>query len=56
MVGLSYLAPLLGVACACIYTGNFGDWLVLRIFRQNKGIWEAEHHIWLFCSSVIIVP
>jgi hypothetical protein len=56
MVGLSYVAPLLGVAASCLYTGLFGDWVILRIARRNKGIWESEHRLWLFCSSLVIVP
>jgi hypothetical protein len=56
MVGLSYVSPLLGVAAAALYTGVFGDWAVLHIARRNKGIWESEHRLWLFCLSLIIIP
>ncbi|KAE9994624.1 hypothetical protein EG327_006767 [Venturia inaequalis] len=56
MVGLSYVSPLLGVLAAALYTGLFGDWAVLRIARRNKGVWESEHRLWLFCLSLLIIP
>ncbi|CAD6440025.1 6505ea9c-ed63-4f6a-a8a3-9446c1d57371 [Sclerotinia trifoliorum] len=56
MVGLSYVSPLLGVACASFYSGVIGDRVVLWLARRNKGVLEAEHRLWLFLLSVILIP
>ncbi|ESZ93039.1 hypothetical protein SBOR_6560 [Sclerotinia borealis F-4128] len=56
MVGLSYVSPLLGVACASFYSGVIGDRIVLWLARRNKGVLEAEHRLWLFSVSIIFIP
>ncbi|KAF7957887.1 hypothetical protein EAE96_003454 [Botrytis aclada] len=56
MVGLSYVSPLLGVACASFYSGVIGDKVVLWLARRNKGVLEAEHRLWLFSLSIILIP
>ncbi|KAK6607285.1 hypothetical protein H4I96_02692 [Botrytis cinerea] len=56
MVGLSYVSPLLGVACASFYSGVIGDKVVLWLARRNKGVLEAEHRLWLFSVSIILIP
>ncbi|TGO34686.1 hypothetical protein BHYA_0186g00160 [Botrytis hyacinthi] len=56
MVGLSYVSPLLGVACASFYSGVIGDRVVLWLARRNKGVLEAEHRLWLFSVSIILIP
>lgn len=56
MVGLSYVSPLLGVACASFYSGVIGDKVVLWFARRNKGVLEAEHRLWLFSVSIILIP
>lgn len=56
MVGLSYVSPLLGVACASFYSGVIGDRIVLWLARRNKGVMEAEHRLWLFSVSIILIP
>ncbi|PQE16699.1 mfs transporter protein [Rutstroemia sp. NJR-2017a BBW] len=56
MVGLSYVSPLLGVACASFYSGVIGDKIVLWLARRNKGVLEAEHRLWLFSVSIILIP
>jgi hypothetical protein len=56
MVGLSYVSPLLGVACASFYSGVIGDRVVLWLARRNKGVLEAEHRLWLFLVSIILIP
>lgn len=37
-------------------TGPFSDWLTVRLARRNGGIMEAEHRLWPFCLSVVVVP
>lgn len=56
MVGVSYVSPLIGVAIAAAYTGWFGDWFIIRMARRNGGIMEAEHRLWLFVPSLLLVP
>ena len=56
MVGLSYLSPLLGVFIGSAYTGRVGDWLVIRMARHNGGIMEAEHRLWMFSVSLVLIP
>lgn len=56
MVGLSYLSPLIGVAVGSFYTGVVGDKVVLRMARRNKGLLEAEHRLWLFLPSLLLIP
>ncbi|MCJ1237189.1 hypothetical protein MMC14_005174 [Varicellaria rhodocarpa] len=56
MVGLSYLSPLLGVFIGSAYTGRVGDWLVIRMARRNGGIMEAEHRLWMFSVSLVLIP
>ncbi|KAF9885252.1 hypothetical protein FE257_000612 [Aspergillus nanangensis] len=56
MVGLSYLACLLGVSTAAIFTGRFSDWLTVYLARRNGGVMEAEHRLWPFLPCMIVVP
>ncbi|KAF4538594.1 MFS transporter [Lasiodiplodia theobromae] len=56
MVGLSYVSPLVGVAVASWYTGVLGDRFVLRQARRNGGVLEAEHRLWLFAPSLLLIP
>ncbi|KAK3676858.1 hypothetical protein LTR78_003062 [Recurvomyces mirabilis] len=55
-VGLSYVSPLVGVAIGSLYTGLFGDWCVLKLARRNNGVLEAEHRLWLFLPSLLLIP
>nr|POF17968.1 putative mfs-type transporter [Quercus suber] len=55
-VGLSYVSPLIGVFVGSFYTGWFGDRMVLHMARRNHGISEAEHRLWLFLPSLILIP
>ncbi|RAL09256.1 putative MFS transporter [Aspergillus homomorphus CBS 101889] len=56
MVGLSYLACILGVVFAFLLTGRFSDWLTVRLARRNNGIMEAEQRLWPFAICLIVVP
>lgn len=56
MVGLSYLSPLIGVACGSLYSGVLGDRVVLWLARKNKGMLESEYRLWLFAVSIVLVP
>ncbi|KAL2004918.1 hypothetical protein VTN00DRAFT_2768 [Thermoascus crustaceus] len=56
MVGLSYVACLIGVIAASLFTGRFSDWLTIKLARRNNGIMEAEQRLWPFAACVVVVP
>jgi MFS family permease len=56
MVGTTYVACLVGVALGFTFTGRLSDWLAIKLARRNSGIMEAEHRLWLFAASSIIIP
>ena len=56
MVGLSYVSPLVGVACGSFYSGMIGDRVVLWLARRSKGVLESEHRLWLFSASLVLIP
>ncbi|KAM0428472.1 hypothetical protein ACHAPT_006832 [Fusarium lateritium] len=55
-VGLTFIAPLVGTTLACVYTGIFGDRFIVKMARRNNGFMEAEHRLWLFLPSLILIP
>lgn len=56
IVGLTYIACLLGVVAGSIFTGRVSDWWILHRARKNGGIYEPEQRLWLFAPSSIIIP
>ena len=56
MVGLSYLATLLGVIFGALYTGYVSDWMTLKLTRRNGGIFEPEQRLWGFALTTIVLP
>ncbi|KUI65204.1 hypothetical protein VM1G_00597 [Cytospora mali] len=56
IVGLCYIACIIGVTVASLFTGVFSDWFVIRLARRNGGIFEPEQRLWLFAASAIILP
>jgi len=56
MVGLSYLACMVGVIAAALYTGLISDWMTLKLARRNKGIFEPEQRLWGFAVTTIVLP
>jgi hypothetical protein len=56
MVGLSYVATLIGVCVGSFVTGRLSDWLTIKIARRNGGIMEPEHRLWPFAICVLVVP
>ncbi|EEU44025.1 uncharacterized protein NECHADRAFT_30383 [Fusarium vanettenii 77-13-4] len=55
-VGLTFIAPLVGTTLACVYTGIFGDRFIVKMARRNNGYMEAEHRLWLFLPSLVLIP
>ncbi|KUI54415.1 hypothetical protein VP1G_01762 [Cytospora mali] len=56
IVGLCYIACIIGVTVASLFTGVFSDWFVIRLARRNGGIFEPEQRLWLFAAATIILP
>lgn len=56
MVGLCYLSGCVGVVLGGFAFGKVSDWLALTLARRNNGIMEAEHRLWPFCATMILVP
>jgi hypothetical protein len=54
LVGCVYTEPIIGAACASLWSGNFADWIALKLARRNKGIREAEHRLWVLLLSGIM--
>ncbi|KIW21959.1 uncharacterized protein PV07_12635 [Cladophialophora immunda] len=55
-VGVSYLAVLLGVLIAAVYTGLYGNRLMIKLARKNGGVLESEHRLWLLLPQIFILP
>lgn len=52
IVGLTYIAPLIGALIGGIFSGPFSDWFMIRLATKNNGIREPEHRLWglsFFC-------
>lgn len=56
IVGLAYIACVLGVAAGSLFTGYVSDWLTLRITRRNGGVFEPEQRLWGFLLPTIVLP
>lgn len=51
-----YIAAIIGAGIGSLVAGNFGDWVVLRLARRNKGIWLSEYRQWLNLILAVVVP
>ncbi|KAK5126229.1 hypothetical protein LTR85_010464 [Meristemomyces frigidus] len=56
IVGLSYLACLLGVGAGSLFTGYVSDWMTLKLARRNNGVFEPEQRLWGFAIPLIVLP
>ncbi|KAL6864634.1 major facilitator superfamily domain-containing protein [Trichoderma novae-zelandiae] len=56
IVGLSYLACVVGVVLGSAYSGIISDWFIIKLARRNRGIFEPEQRLWLFALTTILVP
>lgn len=56
MVGLSYLSCVIGVGVGSLVSGQFSDYLTIKLARRNKGVMEAEYRLWPFVTCLIMVP
>ncbi|KAK1691366.1 major facilitator superfamily domain-containing protein [Colletotrichum godetiae] len=56
MVGVTYLAPLLGALIGGYVSGPVSDSFSMRLARRNKGFREPEHRLWGMSLTAIILP
>jgi MFS family permease len=56
IVGVTYVACLIGVALGFFFCGRISDWLAVKLARRNGGIYEPEQRLWLFAASSVIIP
>ncbi|KAL2810168.1 major facilitator superfamily domain-containing protein [Aspergillus granulosus] len=53
-MGLLYLPLLIGAVIGSLWGGPCTDWLLLRLSRQNEGIYEPEHRLWTYLLIPVI--
>ncbi|KAK4934834.1 hypothetical protein LTR10_024002 [Elasticomyces elasticus] len=56
MVGLAYVACLIGVCIGTVYSGILGDRVVIWKARRNNGVMEPEHRLWMYCALFVLIP
>ncbi|KIW72564.1 hypothetical protein PV04_00746 [Phialophora macrospora] len=56
MVGLSYVAPLIGTLIAGALTGPVSDWYTLKLARRAGGLREPEQRLWGLVLYCILMP
>ncbi|RFU24082.1 hypothetical protein B7463_g12253, partial [Scytalidium lignicola] len=56
LVGVAYMAPLIGAAFACLWSGFYADKLAIWFAHRNGGVREAEHRLWSLLVSGFIAP
>lgn len=50
------LPTLIGSVVGCVYGGVMSDYFVRQIAKRNKGVYEAEHRLWLMLLPAILSP
>ena len=56
IVGLTYVACLIGVLLGFVFCGRISDLVAIKLARRNGGIFEPEFRLWLFAASTILIP
>jgi MFS family permease len=56
MIGVTYLAPIIGVTFGSYFSGWMSDILADRLARRNKGVKEPEHRLWVSIIPLILHP
>ncbi|CAI4215976.1 unnamed protein product [Parascedosporium putredinis] len=51
-----YVACCVGTIVGSLFSGQFSDWLTIKLARRNGGIMEAEHRLWPFVVCIFVVP
>ncbi|EEA26816.1 hypothetical protein TMatcc_004895 [Talaromyces marneffei ATCC 18224] len=56
LVGLSYVAPLIGATIAGVVSGPVADWLTLRLASRLGGLREPEQRLWGLVVYCLLMP
>lgn len=56
VIGLFYLASVIGVSIGCLITAWASDALSVWMSRRHGGMMEPEHRLWLFIVAIIAHP
>lgn len=56
MIGLTYLACLIGASFGCVFAGWFTDWVAVFLARRNNGIKEPEARLWAALIPLVLHP
>lgn len=55
-IGLMNLPPFIGGIVGTLYGGLLNDWLIIKLARRNKGIFEPEMRLWVALPAVLAMP
>ena len=56
VIGLFYLASVIGVSIGCLITAWASDALSVWMARRHGGVMEPEHRLWIFIVAIIVHP
>lgn len=51
-IGLMNLAPFIGTTLGSLICGPLSDWLILKLAKRNKGVYEPEMRLWMFVPFI----
>ncbi|KAJ0330135.1 hypothetical protein COL922a_012542, partial [Colletotrichum nupharicola] len=54
-VGLMLIGPFIGNMIGSVYGGIFGDWIVVRLARKNRGIFEPEMRLYVLFIPALLM-
>ncbi|KAH0436662.1 major facilitator superfamily transporter [Colletotrichum camelliae] len=54
-VGLMLIGPFIGNMIGSVYGGIFGDWIVVRLARKNRGIFEPEMRLYVLFLPALLM-
>lgn len=55
-IGLMNLPPFIGGIVGSLYGGLLNDWLIIKLSRRNKGVFEPEMRLWVALPAVLAMP
>lgn len=56
VIGLFYLASVIGVSIGCLISSLASDALSVRLAHKHQGIMEPEHRLWLCIVAILAHP